>query len=420
MAYNQLRGTEVQDCPSIRVTQSDNCPSIRVRLTGGGGTKAVDPLDVNFYDYDGTCVAAYTAADFAALDAMPANPSHQGLTAQGWNWSLSDAKAYVAAYGKLNIGQQYITDDGKTRLYIQIATEGKMAPTLKWSQTVANGVTVDWGDGSATETAAGTGQKSVQHTYQAPGSYIITIEVTSGIATLGGGGTGASVLGPSDNPNKVYPNMVMKVELGEKVALANGAFAFCASMESVNIPDYFTKIEQNAFVNCASLRFVSVPDGVTECAQFAFSPCLSLDTVAFPKSVTTFGQYLFNNCGSLRSLTLPAYTSAGQYMVNTASSLAYVVLPEGITDIPASAFPSCGSLATVTIPSTVTSIDNSAFANCHCLAEVHCKATTPPTLGTNAFQSFPAAAKIYVPAASLATYQAASEWSTYASQMIGE
>ena len=32
--------------------------------------------DVTFYDYDGTIVASYTAADFANLSAMPANPTY--------------------------------------------------------------------------------------------------------------------------------------------------------------------------------------------------------------------------------------------------------------------------------------------------------------------------------------------------------
>lgn len=67
----------------------------------GGGSSG---NDVVFYDYDGTVVQSYSANDFLALSAMPANPTHSGLTAQGWNWSLSDAKTYVQTYGKLNIG----------------------------------------------------------------------------------------------------------------------------------------------------------------------------------------------------------------------------------------------------------------------------------------------------------------------------
>ena len=85
---------------------------------GGGGSVSVPPKEVNFYDYDGTVVNAYTASEFAALSAMPDNPSHDGLTAQGWNWSLADAKAYVAKYGRLNIGQIYVTTSGDTEIDI--------------------------------------------------------------------------------------------------------------------------------------------------------------------------------------------------------------------------------------------------------------------------------------------------------------
>ena len=82
--------------------------------SGGGGNPVAEENDVIFIDYDGTIRYSYSAADFANLTALPANPTHQGLTAQGWNWTLADAKEYVAAYGMLVIGQLYVTDDGKT------------------------------------------------------------------------------------------------------------------------------------------------------------------------------------------------------------------------------------------------------------------------------------------------------------------
>ena len=74
---------------------------------------------VTFYDYDGTIVTSYTKDEFLALTEMPTNPSHEGLTSQGWNWTLSDAKTYVTKNGTLDIGQMYVTDDGKTRIYIE-------------------------------------------------------------------------------------------------------------------------------------------------------------------------------------------------------------------------------------------------------------------------------------------------------------
>ena len=76
-----------------------------------------EEFTVLFYDFDGTIVARYTRTAFLALSSMPANPTHAGLTAQGWNWSLADAKEYVTQFGGLEIGQMYCTSDGKTKLY---------------------------------------------------------------------------------------------------------------------------------------------------------------------------------------------------------------------------------------------------------------------------------------------------------------
>lgn len=56
---------------------------------GGGG--ATPEYTVFLHDYDGELVYSYSKADFLALSAYPSNPTHTGLTAQGWNWPLSDA-----------------------------------------------------------------------------------------------------------------------------------------------------------------------------------------------------------------------------------------------------------------------------------------------------------------------------------------
>ena len=49
-------------------------------------TNVVEDLtekDINFYDYDGTLVKSYSKENFLTLTEMPANPSHEGLIAQG-------------------------------------------------------------------------------------------------------------------------------------------------------------------------------------------------------------------------------------------------------------------------------------------------------------------------------------------------
>lgn len=76
--------------------------------------------DINFWDYDGTLLYSWTLAELAKKTELPPLPSHDGLICQGWNWTLQDIKD---AGRELDIGALYITDDGKTRLYVDVDTE---------------------------------------------------------------------------------------------------------------------------------------------------------------------------------------------------------------------------------------------------------------------------------------------------------
>ena len=257
--------------------------SVVVDVPQGGGGGSVASNAVNFRDYDGTIVAAYSAADFAVLTAFPANPSHDGLTAQGWNWSLSDAQAYVAKYGQLEVGQMYITDDGKTRVYIHLE-QGRTSPMLG---VCPNGtVDVDWGDGTAHDTLTGTNIYIVQwtpnHAYAAPGDYIIKLTVTGSIGLTGINSSNqySNLLrykSGADNRNHVYQNAVQKVEIGSSVTLIDSyAFSYCHSLANITIPDSVTRIFGNAFSYCYSLASVTIPDSVTSIGSSAFNSCYSV------------------------------------------------------------------------------------------------------------------------------------------------
>ena len=76
--------------------------------------------EVKFIDYDGTVLTSYTAAEASTLTAMPALPSHEGLSAQGWNYTLEQMKSCLSAVGTCDIGCMYTTDDGKTRITLTI------------------------------------------------------------------------------------------------------------------------------------------------------------------------------------------------------------------------------------------------------------------------------------------------------------
>ena len=366
--------------------------------TGGGGSSSASPKDVNFYDYDGTIVASYSLSEAQSLTVLPDGPTHDGLTFQGWNYTLEKVKAFTRP---MNVGAMYITDDGKTRLHIRIAAEGRMNVPLYISQTVANGVTIDWGDGSATQTLAGTGDVNTTHTYASIGDYTITLNPVDG-CTLGFGAGSSSycVLGSTGNNGKVYCNMLQAVNIGKNVtSIGTYAFYNCYSLASITIPDGVTSTNKSAFQNCHSLASITIPDGVTSIGSYAFYNCYSLASVTISDSVTSIDTYAFQNCYSLASITIP----------------------DGVTSIGTYAFYNCYSLASITIPESVTSIGAHAVQNCSGMAEYHIKPTTPPTLSdTNAFNGIPSDCIIYVPQGCLEAYQNATNWATYASKMQEE
>jgi hypothetical protein len=68
-------GVSTQYLPSEMADAIESIPS-------GGGGGAVEKKDVNFYDYDGTLLYSYTAAEALALEAMPDLPDHIDISLQ--------------------------------------------------------------------------------------------------------------------------------------------------------------------------------------------------------------------------------------------------------------------------------------------------------------------------------------------------
>ena len=246
-------------------------------IPSGGGSSA-EKKDVNFYDYDGVIVNSYTAAEFAELTAMPSNPSHDGLTSQGWNWSLSDAKTYVAANGRLNIGQMYAsnTTDGKTYLHIRLS-EGRLKPYLGLTgNSSGTAVSIDWGDGSTAESVTlNASTIYTPHEYASDGGYVISIAVTNGTISLDSTSNSTNLFRKSNsadlNYDKVYANILTKAEIGTGVtSIGYYAFAYCSSLTSITIPSTVTSIGSNTYNNCFSLTSITIPSSVTSIGTKAF------------------------------------------------------------------------------------------------------------------------------------------------------
>lgn len=388
----------------------------------GGGGNVDDP--VKFYDYDGTLLYSYTKTQFNNLSAMPRNPSHTGLTAQGWNWTLADAKTYLQSRERLNVGQIYVTSDGATRLYVMI--DSLLYPDLTIQFGVKSGQTaiIDWGDNSATTTATTTSTTQYTHTYNSIGEYCISI---SGNITMSYS-SGQNVFGAYANYVAYLPSRLRKVEIGSNLTqIGTYAFYRCNMLKSITIPNNITSFGQNALYSCTMLNHVNIPSGITETA--IFSAC-DLRTLSLPKSVNKFGTSFLPNNKSIRELILPIDASSSNTTFNGIQhleSLTYVELPSNITTLDTNSLQALNCLPKIVIPSTVTKINSGAMSSFYSCKEMHFLSTTPPTLTANALGNpttgLPWTSNlctIYVPSASLNTYKTADNWSAYASFMVGE
>ena len=343
---------------------ADAVSSIR---TGGSDQNAVI-----FYDYDGTVLYSYSAEEALALTSMPELPTRDGLICQGWNWSLDSMKVCIDKCGTCDIGATYITDDGKTRLYITIAAEGRMDVPISFYQSIRDGVVIDWGDGSPIQTVSGLNNAyATTHTYDEVGEYVITLnpDPTCDL-TLGSGSYG--IIGThTSSATSVYQNMLQKVEIGTNVrSIYTKAFYNCYSLTSITIPQGVTSIGDDDFGNCHSLTSITIPQGVTSIGDSAFYNCCSLASIAIPEGVTSIDRYAFRNCYSLTSITIPQGVTSIGAAFDGCHSLTSVTIPQSVTSVNNNAFYNCSSLTSVTIQQGVTSVGNNAFYNCYSLTSI--------------------------------------------------
>lgn len=349
-------------------------------LQGVTPAKPVYTKAINFYDYDGNCVAAWSLEELAGKTELPPLPGgHPGLVCQDWNWTLAELKSRAA---RTNVGAMYITTDGKTRVYITLS-HGRLSPML--GLCVNGEVEVDWGDGTAPDTLTGTSLAAVQwtqtHGYARAGSYVITMTVKSGGIILSGQNNereGMYLLRHSpdaDVRNAVYQAAVKRIELGAAAALGDYACKCAGALTTITIPRK-VGIGSSAFDLCRSLRWVCIPPTVKKVAIFAMQNCSSLTSVA---------------------------------------------IPSGITEIGGAAFRGCTGLASVYVPGGVTKVGGSAFDICHGVRVYDftgCEAV--PTLNnTDAFYGIAPDCEIRVPKALEAQWKAATNWAALAGHIVG-
>lgn len=367
--------------------------NLRYVNPGGGGNRPDPENAVRFFDYDGTLLHSYTADQFEQLEQMPANPTHSGLTAQGWNWSLEDAKTQLHMYDMVDIGQTYTTSDGKTRLVVELEA-GRLTPYLGLG--ILGSVDIDWGDGTSHSNVVGNTVSNLFygiHTYSAPGRYTIVLSVT-GSARIFGASAGESwtyllrstdIFSDNNYSDNVYRGALKEVYIGDNIDIGNLAFCQCPSLQSLTLPNSITSLGQGVFKSCYALTCVIFPSSVTTLGSTTFGSCGCLDVVSIPASVSVIPANMFDWCYRIRRVVLPfSVTQLGDGLFSSCYCLTTVNIPVTATAIPRSMFSSCSALTDVLIPPNVTEIGMYAFSSCHSLREPRIP-NTVTTIGASAF-----------------------------------
>ncbi|GHT12598.1 hypothetical protein AGMMS4956_07450 [Bacteroidia bacterium] len=211
------------------------------------------------------------------------------------------------------------------------------------------------------------------------------------------------------------------------------AFFYCSGLTSVTIGNSVTSIGDMAFFYCSGLTSVTIGNSVTSIGSYAFYDCSGLTAVTIPNSVTSIGESAFSGCSGLTSVTIPnSVTSIGDEAFSGCSGLTSVTIPNSVTSIGDRAFEGCSGLTSVTIPNSVTSIGDEAFAWCSGLTSVTNLNPVPQSIDSSVFYYYNfyydsdsdnfipiynvdavSSDTLYVPAGSLAAYQAANVWKDF-------
>ena len=357
------------------------------------------------------------------MSELPPLPTSAGLTCQGWNWTLQQVNDYVASYGKCEIGAMYTTDDGKTRIKITIYDPKYSNIPIIFQQTVANGVEVDWGDGSATQTYSSTSQQAINHQYSPssyPSSYVITFKVNSGTMSFP-----TYIMGKSLQ-NATYSRdawliMIDEVNIGNNVtSIGQYAFQYCKSLILITIPNSVTNIDSYAFQYSHNLKSIVIPSSFINIGQYIFRGCYSLASIIIPNSVTNIGSQAFSNCYSLASIIIPnSVTNIGSQAFYNCS-FASIIIPNSVISINNS-FGGCSSLASIIIPNSVTSINQLLFSGCYGLKTIDFRThiSVPSLENVNAFQNTLTTREIIVPDELYDTWKSATNWNSTTNNIVG-
>lgn len=161
-------------------------------------------------------------------------------------------------------------------------------------------------------------------------------------------------------------------------SIGRGAFAGCAFMTSLKIPDSILSIDESAFYSCSGLSTINIPSSVVSIGKGAFQDCTKVKEITIPKNINTLSQAIFYNCTSLEKVSLPDTIAViGQEAFYGCTAIKNISLPDSVVQIDTYAFEGCSGLKNINIPEQCVQIGDYAFEGCSGLENISVSKNNP-------------------------------------------
>lgn len=175
--------------------------------------------------------------------------------------------------------------------------------------------------------------------------------------------------------------------------------------------------DQNLINN---IKHIVITEGALGIGYYALSELTQLESITLPESLTYIAQGNFFSPRKLNifiknlefwwNLLIEYGIDRDYDLYINGELVTELTIPNSMTKIKDYAFKHCISLTTITLPEGVTSIGMDAFVWCSSLTSITCRAVTPPTIDSYAFEGVDKSIPVYVPAGSVDTYKSAGIW----------
>lgn len=258
-------------------------------------------------------------------------------------------------------------------------------------------------EGSLTNIANAIREKNGTTTTYKPSEMATAI---SSIETGGGGSTPTQGLVINERDENGWPTdiaIVDRTTIPEYYCYYFGDSInnFFGRVEKITLPENLTTIGNYSFQNCTNWKIPELADTVTTIGNYAFSGCENITWEKLPNSLGPLSTYAFDGCKNLAITEIPSgMVTSGTYVFRGCSSIPHITWLGDVTTISRGLFYSCTGLSYIALPNV----------------------TNVPTLsGTNAFYNTPinsGTGYIYVPDNLVDSFKSASNWSTFADQIL--